>query len=130
MGLKERRIIQNIQDNEIPSHVRMYKELTGIELEFDIDWNDFQDKYDAVLNLNGFVLQQAQDAFHGVGRDDLGKQALAEQVRTLKVVRVDDPAQRSVTLADGVLTLTVAPDHSWDGIIANSDIQEFLTENL
>ncbi len=129
MGMQEKRIIANIQDNEIPFHQRNFAEVTkGGELAFDIDWDEWSKDYDGVLNLNGYVLQQFTDAISRIGVDAIGQEALREQIRTVKVIR--EEGEPSIALADGVVTLKVFPAKGYDGVLANSQIQEYLTENL
>lgn len=130
MGLKENRIIQTIKEENIPSNKFMLKDHFGIEMEFDVNFDEWKSGYEAVLNLNGYVLGQATEAVGQVARDDMGKQAIQESVKTIKAVRVDSPDKKELKLEDGALVLYVAPEHGWDGVFGKAEITEFLTENL
>lgn len=130
MGLKEKRLINVVKDENIPSHQFMLKEQFGIEMAFDLDWDEWTDGYDAVLNLNGYVLGQAVDGIAKVARDSEGKEAIREQVKTIRVRRNDDPAQKSIGLEGGHLALVVAPAEGWEGVFSGAAVAEYLTEHL
>lgn len=130
MGLKETRVINHIRDNEIPFHQRTFKEFTGADLAFDIDWDQWKSDHQGLLNLNGYVLQQFTDSLNKIGRDDAAAGALRDGVRTIKVVRVEEPSAASIALEDGALIVHVAPAAGWDGVIDSSAIREYLLGNL
>lgn len=130
MGLKETRVINHIRESEIPFHQRTFKDFTGGDLAFDIDWDQWSNDHEGVLNLNGFVLQQFTDSLNRIGRDDAAAQALRDGIRTIKVVRVEDPAAKSIALDSGVLTVQVAPAARWDGVIDSTSIADYLLNTL
>jgi len=130
VGLKETRVINHIRDNEIPFHQRNYKEFAGGDLAFDIDWDQWTSDHQGLLNLNGYVLQQFTDSLNKIGRDDAAAQALRDGVKTIKVVRVEEPSAASIALENGVLTFHVAPAAGWDGVIDSSAIRDCLLDNL
>lgn len=130
MGLKETRVINHIRDTEIPFHQRNFKSFTGTDLAFDIDWDAWSDDHAGLLNLNGYVLQQFTDSLNQIGRDDAAREALGAGVKTIRVVRTEDPAAASITLQDGVLELMVAPAAGWEGVIHSQSITGYLLDNL
>ncbi len=130
MGLKETRVINHIRDNEIPFHQRNYNQFTGGDVAFDIDWDQWKSDHQGLLNLNGYVLQQFTDSLNRIGRDEAAAQALRDAIKTIKVVRVEEPSAASIALENGVLALHVAPAAGWDGVIDASGIREYLLDNL
>jgi len=131
MGLKEKRLMKVIEDENMPFHKNSYNEMTGGgELQLDIDWDEWANDYEGLLNLNGYQIQQFTDAVRRLTGDDMGKEALREQVKTIKIVRVEDPAEKSIELGDGVLTIRTAPSKEWDGVVNASAIGDYLTDNL
>jgi len=130
MGLKETRVANYIREDNIPFHQRTYKDKTGADLAFDIDWDQWSKDHDGLLNLNGYVLQQFTDSLNLVGHDEAAKNALRDGLHTIKVVRIEDPSAKSVALEDGVLTFQVAPAAGWDGVIAAREIADHLLDNL
>ncbi len=130
MGLQENRLIKVVQDENIPTHLNQLREFASHSINFDLDWDEWKSGYEAILNLNGYVLGQIVEAILFVARDDLGKEAIRESVKTLQVRKAASPSDKSIKLADGVLSLEVSPEAGWDGVYSRSEVQEFLTENL
>lgn len=130
MGLREKRIIEYLQNEQIPFHQRNFKDITGCDLAVEVDWDDWSSDYDGVLNLNGYVLQQFTDSLNQIGLDNAAKEALGEGIKIVKVVKVGDPADRGLQLEGGVLTLHVAPEAGWEGVIPSGNIKDYLLENL
>jgi len=130
MGLKEKRVINHLQESEIPFHIRNFKDITGADLGVEVNWDEWSDDHEGLLNLNGYVLQQFTDSLNQLGLDAAAKEALAEGIKTVKVVRTEDPATRSVDLTGGVLTFTVAPAAGWDGVVPSGEIKDYLLSNL
>ncbi len=130
MGLKEKRIINNLQESDIPFHQSNFKSIAGTDLTVDIDWDEWSTDADGLLNLNGYVLQQFTDSLNQIGLDAAAKEALADGIKTVKVVRAQMPDERSVVLENGTLTLTVAPSAGWDGVVPSGTIKDHLLDNL
>ncbi len=130
LGMKEKRLIKNLEESEIPFHKKTFADMTGGKLEIEVDWSQFGGDDAGLLNLNGYVLQQFTDTLVHLAADDVGKESLRDQIQKLKVVRVDSADDKSVTLEEGVLVLKVKPSDGWDGVIRNSTIQEYLLQNL
>ncbi len=130
MGLKEKRLITVIEDENIPFHKRNYSEFVGGDLTIEVNWDEWSSDHEGLLNLNGYVLQQFTDSLNQIGLDAAAKEALTEGVKTLKVNRAADAAGKSISLKDGTLELTVAPVEKWDGVITASEIKDYLLDNL
>jgi len=130
MGLKEKRIINSLQGGDIAYHQTNFETVTGAKLAVEIDWDQWSDDHEGLLNLNGYVLQQFTDSLNQIGLDAAAKEALGEGVKTVMIERVEDPADKSISLSGGTLTFAVAPAHKWDGVIRSGDIKDYLLENL
>jgi len=130
MSMKEKRLVKNLTESEIPFHVRTFKEMTGGDLSIEIDWDQWAGDETGLLNLNGYVLQQFTDTLITLSSDEIGKEALRTQIKTLKVVPAASAEDKSILLKDGVLLFTVKPSEGWDGTIKNGEIREYLLENL
>ncbi len=131
MGLKEKRLMKVIEDENIPFHVNTFKDVTkGGELTIEIDWDEWADDHEGLLNLNGYAIQQFTDALVQVAIDDLAAEALREQVKTLRIERIGTSVTPSIELGAGTLTLRVAPAASWEGVVRNSDIKAYLLDTI
>lgn len=80
------------------------------------------------LEFNG--PQQVVNAFRMIGTDDLGREALRNAVKRIVVRNVAEAGQKSLALADGVLTLTCAFSKSPGGRFTHDEIRDFLVAKL
>ena len=130
MGLREKKLRTVIENENLPFHVRTFKDYCGGDLEVEIEWDQWMNDHEGLLNLNGYQIQQFTDALNLVGHDADTKQAVGEGVRKLKVVRAESPDGKSIELADGTLTITTAPAAGWDGVYNGREIADHLLDNL
>lgn len=130
MGIKERRLIGVITEENIPWHVRTFQEYCGGELSVEVDWPTIEKDHEALLNLNGYVIGQFTSALNLVGNDPAAKEGVREGLKTLKVINIDDAAQRSLAIDGTTLTITAAPVKGWDGVFSSREIADFILEKL
>lgn len=131
MGLKERQQIARIQQEEMPGFDERLQERMGTQLHFEVDWESFEDDIDALYRLNGFLLN-VWNGVEFVTRDDIGKQAVGEQIQRIVVKLVGTPAEKKIAIEDGAFILQVAlgADHYYTGSFSDSDVQQHLEDNL
>jgi len=130
MGLKEKKLRTVIENENLPFHVRTFKDYCGGDLAIEIDWEPWMNDHEGLLNLNGYQIQQFTDALNLVGHDADTKQAVAEGIRKLKIERAENPGDKSMALADGTLTIKAAPAAGWDGVFRGREIADHLLDNL
>lgn len=71
------------------------------------------DDHEALLNLDGYQIQQFADALNLVGHDADTKGAMADGIRKLNIERAESPEAKSLALADGTLTIAAALAAGW-----------------
>jgi len=130
MGLKERKLREVIENENIPFHVRTFNDYCGGELDIEINWEQWNNDYDGLLNLNGYQLQQFTDALNLVGHDAVTKEAVAQRVQKLRIDRVEKPDAISMDLKDGTLAIATAPSAGWEGVFNGREIADYLLEHL
>jgi len=130
MGLKERKLREVIENENIPFHVRTFNDYCGGELDIEINWEQWNNDYDGLLNLNGYQLQQFTDALNLVGHDAVTKEAVAQRVQKLRIERVEKPDAISMDLKDGTLAIATAPAAGWEGVFNGREIADYLLEHL
>jgi len=130
MGLKERKLRDVIENENIPFHVRTFKDYCGDDLDIEINWQQWNNDYDGLLNLNGYQLQQFTDALNLLGHDDVTKEAVAQGVQKVRIERVENPDERSLDLNDGTLAIATAPAAGWEGVFNGREIADYLLEHL
>jgi len=130
MGLKEKKLRAVIETENIPFHVQTFKDYCGGDLTVEIDWAQWNNDYDGLLNLNGYQLQQFTDALNLIGHDAITKEAVAQQVRKLRIERAETPDAISMGIKDGTLVIATAPDAGWDGVFNGREIADYLLDHL
>jgi len=130
MGLKERKLREVIENENIPFHVQTFKDYCGGDLDIEINWEQWNNDYDGLLNLNGYQLQQFTDALNLVGHDDVTKEVVAQRVQKLRIERVENPDAISMDLEDGTLAIATAPAAGWEGVFSGREIADYLLNNL
>jgi len=130
MGLKEKKLRNVIENENLPFHIRTFKDYCGGDLEIEIDWDQWMSDHEGLLNLNGYQMQQFTDALNLVGHDADTKEAMAEGVGKLKIEHADSADAKSMALAYGTLTIAAAPAAGWDGVFRGREIADHLLDNL
>ncbi len=106
MGLAEKRRVKEHQDETIPAVQRQIAESAGFTVPFEIDWDSFTNdpqSLEWVGTTSGMYV--IADALQAVCADDMGKQALKENFKTVAVKNVLQKSDEKIEFADGVLTV-------------------------
>jgi hypothetical protein len=130
MGLIEKRLIRSGQQEWVPEAQKELRELTRSEVVYEIDWDGFQSDEAALNNLANQALRRINSAFRVVCSDDLGQEAVKEQIAKVVVKNVSDPAKKGLELKDKAFTFTAALGKGDAGYFADNDIIKFLQRAL
>lgn len=130
MGLIEKRLIKQGKEEWIPTANQELRELTGGEQVYDVDWDTFSSDAEGLQNLQGQGFRRINAAIRVICRDDLGKEAMAESVKKILLRDVDDPAQKEITVKDGVITIQCAWGKGGDGYYEDGEIRRIIERAL
>jgi len=129
MGLKEKRMIKMLNDEVIPSIRNELKEMSGVDIEWDVDWSGFKDMK-SLMNIENQGLRRILDAFRNICYDEIGKEAIQEGVKKVVVKNFDDASEVKVTFENGQLEVYGAWSADWEGYPQESNIRSILEEGL
>ncbi len=106
MGLAEQRQIKEHTENTIPKIQKQVEQACGAVIPIEIDWDSFT-KDPTSLSWLGTTsgLYVIGDALEGICTDDLGKTAVKNGVKKVRVKNVGDVADEKVEFAKGTLTV-------------------------
>ncbi|MFM9946418.1 MAG: hypothetical protein ACKV1O_00615 [Saprospiraceae bacterium] len=92
MGLAEKRLAQQVQQNDVPKFQEQLKTTLGYEPALEILWDTFT-AYDSypLSRLTGVVFRDLNNGLKDIAKDDLGKEALKEAIASIKFENTDDP---------------------------------------
>ncbi|MDX2282286.1 MAG: hypothetical protein NW218_22035 [Saprospiraceae bacterium] len=104
MGLQEKRLAKNIQDNVLPGFLEAVKTITGFEPKLDINWDSFiaYDEY-PLSRLEGDIFPSLLEVFQSICRDEMGREALKSALKSIRLENTDDEEGVELRFADGEL---------------------------
>ena len=130
MGLIEKRLIKQGQEEWVPEAQKELRELTASEQVYEVAWGDFNADEAALNNIRFQGLRRINAAFRVVCNDALGKEAVKEQIKKVAVHNADDPAKKGMTLKDGEFTLIAAFGKGDVGYFTDNEILSWLQRAL
>jgi len=122
MGLIEKRLIKQGQEEWVPEAVKELREITGGEQVYEVDWETFASDAEGLNNVRNQGLRRINAAFRVICADDLGKEAAATGIKKIAVRNLAIAPEKAIHLADGVLTLQCAFGKGVDGYFSDNEI--------
>jgi len=129
MGLNERRKIKEIQDTILPGRVKDIEEICGAPIPYEVDWDSF-DTFEALNFLDNISCHRLNMALRMICQDDMGKEAVREGLKLIKLKNVKTPAEMSLAFANGVLEMHCAYALGASGMHSDNVIRELLIKGL
>lgn len=130
MGLIERRLIKVGQEEWAPIAQKELRELTASEQTYDVDWDSFSSDADALNNVRNQGMQRINGAFRVICADDLGKEAVRDQVKSIVLRNVASIGEKGISLKDGVLLIKCAWGKGTDGYYSDTEIMRAVEKML
>ena len=130
MGLTERRMMQELREKTIPEREKEIEEICGKLIPYEIDWDSLSDDPEALRFLDNVSCHRLNMALRVICMDQLGKQAVAESLRKVRLVNVKDPADMSVQFNDGTLEMRCAYAQGALGMHSDNVIRQVLEKAL
>jgi hypothetical protein len=129
MGLIEKRLIKLGQEEWLPESIKDLREITGGQQIYEMDWDTFSTDAEALNNVNNQGLRRISAAFRIICVDDLGKEATATITKVV-VRNVLTPAEKDVTLKEGIVTVQAAYGKGSDGYFTDNELIKRLEKLL
>jgi hypothetical protein len=130
MGLNERRKIKELQETTFPGRVKEIEEICGKAIPYEVAWDSLSDDLEALNFIDNISCHRLNMALRVICQDDLGKDAVREGLKLIKLKNVKDKSAMSLTFADGVLEMHCAYALRTDGMFSDNEIRELLTQKL
>jgi hypothetical protein len=133
MGLEEKRLLKQVQEEQLPQTKAQIKEICGVEIPVEIDQDSFMnDQFakNALESLKRQGLDVIVEAIKEVCKDDMGKDAAKEGLRKIAFKQLPNEKQGDLTtyMKDGVVTV----EAHWGGAsyVSSSQIQQVIENGL
>jgi len=130
MGLNERRKIKELQDATFPGRVKEIEEICGKAIPYEVDWESLADDAEGLNFIDNLSCHRLNMALRVICQDDMGKQAVRDGLKVVKLKNVKDKAQMKMSFDKGVLEMHCAYAQRTDGMFRDADIRELLVKNL
>jgi len=130
MGLEEKRRIKELQEVTLPERVREIEEICGAAIPYEVDWDSLADDATALNFLDNLSCHRLNMALRTICLDDLGKEAIRDGLRLVRLRNVPDVAERHIAFADGVLEMHCAYAQGASGMIPDDEIRQVLEQGL
>ncbi len=90
LSIDERRYRAELKDKTLPEIQAKIQETTGTAVEVVVDWDSFTSGES--LNMLGYTIKDLAPAMETIARDDIGKEAVANGLKTVRLVNKDAAA--------------------------------------
>src|SRR5215831_4438984 len=105
MGLNERRKIKELQDITFPGRVKEIEEICGTPIPYEVDWESLADDPDGLNFIENISCHRLNMALRVLCQDDLGKDAVRQGLKLVKLKNVKEDSGRKVVFDGGVLEM-------------------------
>ena len=130
MGLSEKRKIKELQETTFPERTAELAEITGGNLTYDVDWDSFSDDLEALTFLDNLSCHRTNMALRVICSDDLGREAVQEGLKTIKLKNVKTKEDMHIEFGAGVLEMHCAYALRTEGMFSDSEIRTVLMKGL
>ena len=130
MGLAERRKIKELQDEVLPGRVREIEEICGQPIPYEVDWDSLANDAAGLNFLDNLSCHRLNMALRTICMDDVGKEALREGLKLVRLKNVPDATAKHIAFTDGVLEMHCAYALGTGGMWSDHEIREVLMAGL
>ena len=130
MGLQERRKIQELQDTTLPERSREIAEICGQAIPYEVDWASLENDAAGLNFVDNLSCHRLNMALRTICIDDMGREAVREGLKLVKLRNVAEPAQRQLSVQGGVLEMHCAYAQGTQGMHSDSAIRDALMAAL
>ncbi len=126
MGLPERRKVKELQDTTLPERSREIAEICGQAVPYEVDWASIENDAQALNFLDNLSCHRLNMALRVICQDEMGKAAVRDGLKLVRLKNVAEPAQRHLAFAGGVLDMHCAYAQGTGGMHSDQAIRELL----
>jgi hypothetical protein len=130
MGLNEKRKIKELQEVTFPGRVKEIEEICGVAIPYDVDWASLGEDAEALNFIDNISCHRLNMALRVICQDDMGKSAIREGLKTIRLKNVKDKPSMKISFQDGVLEMHCAYALRTDGMFSDGQIRQILEQGL
>jgi len=130
MGLAERRKIKELQETTFPERVKEIEEICGAAIPYEVDWDSLADDAQGLNFIDNISCFRLNMALRSICLDDMGKAAVRDGLKLVRLKNVKDKAAMRIAFESGVLEMHCAYALGAEGMFSDNVIREVLEKNL
>jgi hypothetical protein len=130
MGLEERRMIKELQEVTLPGRVKEIEEICGAPIPYDVDWQSLADDKAGLNFLDNMSCHRLNMALRVICSDDMGKEAVRDGLKTVRLVNVKTEGEKKMTFDGGILEMHVPYALGGSALISDNEIRALLLTKL
>lgn len=130
MGLAEKRKILELQEKTFPAREQEIAEICGKPIPYEIDWDSVANDPEALNFMEFASCHHLNMALRTICMDALGKEAIAEGLKLIKLKNVANPGDMQISFNGGVLEMHCAYAKLGDGRYSDHQIRAVLEQGL
>jgi hypothetical protein len=130
MGLEERRKVKELQEVTFPGRVKEIEEICGKAIAYEVDWPSIADNGEALNFIDNLSCHRLNMALRVICQDDMGKEAVREGLKLIKLKNVKDKPSMKMSFENGVLEMHGAYALRTEGMFSDNAIRELLVKKL
>lgn len=130
MGLAERRKIKELTDITIPEREKELLEITGSPIRYEIEWDSLANDAEGLNFLDNISCHRLNMALRVICSDELGREAVKDGLKLVKLANVATPAQMAIVFSGGVLEMRCAYAQHTTGMYSDGQIRDVLMKGL
>ena len=130
MGLNERRKMKELQEVTFPSRVKEIEEICGAPIPYQVDWDSLADNAEALNFIDNVSCHRLNMALRTICQDDMGKSAVRDGLKQVKLKNVKDKSAMQITFQSGTLEMHCAYALGASGMFSDGEIRQVLEKNL
>jgi hypothetical protein len=130
MGLNERRKIKELQETSFPAREQEIAEICGVAIPYEVDWDSFADDLEALNFVDNISCHRLNMALRMICMDELGKEAVREGLKRVKLRNVKRKEDMAMSFEAGVLSMACAYALRTEGMFNDGEIRQLLTDRL
>ena len=130
MGLNERRKVKELQEVTFPARVKEIEEICGKAIPYEIDWDSLAEDAEALNFIDNLSCHRLNMALRMICIDDMGKEAVRDGLKKIKLKNVKDKSAMKMTFENGTLEMHCAYALRTEGMHGDGAIKDLLVKKL
>ncbi len=130
MGLQERQMIRDLSEKTLPEREKEITEICGGAAKYEVDWDSLANDAEGLRFLDNLSCHRLNMALRSISLDPMGKEALRDGLKTVKLRNVKSKEEMKMEFKNGVLEMHCAYALRTDGMFNDMEIYKTLMGGL